>query len=95
MDDGFVLPLKWSWRSQAKRCIQCGWLFSCAAWHEDRKRCLACTSKLGEMRLKPEPPPPPPAPPIRFGAKARLEDELRQAIENTARMQPAGEREDP
>ncbi len=69
MDDGFVLPLKWSWRSQAKRCVQCGWLFSCTAWHEDRKRCLACTSKLGELRLKPEP--------------------------NTARMQPAGEREDP
>jgi hypothetical protein len=54
MDDGFVLPLKWSWRSQAKRCIQCGWLFSCTAWHEDRKRCLACTSNLGELRLKPE-----------------------------------------
>jgi hypothetical protein len=69
MDDGFVLPLKWSWRSQAKRCIQCGWLFSCAAWHEDRKRCLACTSKLGVLRLNPE--------------------------QNTARMQPAGEGEDP
>lgn len=32
-------------------------------------------------------PPPSPPPSIRFGAKKRLEDELRQAVENTARMQ--------
>jgi hypothetical protein len=41
---------KWSWRSQAQRCIGCGWLFSCMAEQEDRMYCLACT-----ICLKPGP----------------------------------------
>lgn len=77
----------WTWRSEAKLCVQCGWLFSCRAEDEDRTWCWACTSKMGELKLAE-----PVQPSVRVGAKVRLEDDLRKAVENTARMQPA---EDP
>lgn len=74
----------WTWRSQAKRCVSCPWLFSRRAEDEDRTRCWACTSNMGELKLAA-----PVQPSVRVGAKARLEDDLRKAVENTARMQPA------
>lgn len=79
-----------SWRSEAKRCPICLWLFNLRAEQEDRVFCMACESKrpaMVEVHVPPPRPAPPPPPPVRIGAKKRLEDDLREAVENTARMQ--------
>ncbi len=65
---------------------------------EQREREQTVVDETGpEPRISTEPAPVPQSLssgyPVRVGAKKRLEDELRQAVENTARMQQADEGE--
>lgn len=60
-----------------------------AATRLDIEDGLRQLSPRGDRERNRERAPRPVQPSVRFGAKARLEDDLRKAVENTARMQPA------